>query len=346
MAVLGAYGEVSLSREWQQPAVLSGSRLIDGVMVKIDLSEPGVWSGDRVVIICERGIPVIASGEQYAPCPDGHSFYGDSDYSVGPAVAARTSGGAMYAASDSDPFYETDLSKTKAGYFYVNRDELDNITFWENELDAINGAGGTMLDLSYVDCGNFSIIAAPSGSYQTQTVNSVALEAANVIIADESPGDQVFTLATQSILLQELEILGGTESGWKILSSLTSWVFETNVDMLDLNAIGQEFGEATKGMLRGAGSFEANIDYGGNGVNYSASTLLKLMLLTQTGATAMARFLVAPPEKIDCYMEPMCYETPIIFSKTSVNVNTTDVIKMSADFLSTGRIRLITAPLN
>lgn len=346
MAILGAYGEVSLSREWQQPAVLSGSRLIDGATVKIDLSEPGVWSGDRVAIICERGIPVIAGGEQHAPCPDGHSFYGDGDYSIGPAVAARTSGGAMYAGSDSEPFYETDLTKTKVGYFYVNRDDIDNITFWENELDAINGAGGTMLDLSYVDCGNFSILAAPSGSYQSQTVDSVALETANAVIADEATGDQIFTPDTQSILLQELEVLGGVESGWKILSSLTSWVFETNVDMLDLNAIGQEFGEATKGMLRGAGSFEANIDYGGDGVTYSAGTLLKLMLLTQTGATAMARFLVAPPERIDCSMEPMCYETPIIFSKTSVNVNTTDVIKMSADFLSTGRIRLITAPLN
>lgn len=346
MAILGAYGEVSLSREWQQPAVLSGSRLLDGAPVAIDLSEPGVWSGDRVAIICERGIPVISNGEQYAQCPDGHSFYGDGTYAVGPAVSARTAGGAMYAGLDSEPFYETGLTQLNVGYFYANRDELDNITFWQNELDAINGAGGTQFDMSYLDCGNFCILPAPSGSYQLQTVANVASETANAFVDDELPGDQVFTLDTQAALLEQLNQIGGIESGWKILSSLTSWVFETNVDMLDLNAIGQEFGEATKGLLRGAGSFEANIDYGGDGVTYSASTLLKLMLLTQTGARAMARFIVAPPERLSCITEPMCYETPIIFSKTSVNVNTTDVIKMSADFLSTGRIRLITAPLN
>lgn len=346
MAVLGIYGQVSMSREWPLPAVLAGTRLVDGATVSIDLGEPGFWSGDRVAVVCPRGVPVVASGDTYAPCPDGHSFYNDGVYTTGPRTAFRTAGGAMYAGPSSSPFYEENIPLVDTTYAYVHRDELDNVTFWGDEIDAINGAGTTQLDLSYVDCGTFAVLAAPSSIYQPATLSTLNQELEQAEPDGEQSGDQMLTAALQAALASDLDAIGGVESGWKLVACLRSWVFETNVDMLDLNAIGQEFGEATKGMLRGAGSFEANIDYRQDTTKHPASTLLKLMLLTQTGAKAMARFVVAPPSTSPRLNEPMCYETPILFSKTSVNVTAGDLIGMNADFLSTGRIRLVTAPLS
>lgn len=346
MAVLGNFGQVSIAREWPEAAILPGSRLVDGATVTIDLAEPGVWSGDRVALVCPRGIPVVPAGETYATCPDGHSFYNDGVYTTGPAVAARTAGSAMYAGDSGEPFYESELDTTQVGYFYVHRDVLDNITLWSNEVDAINGAGDSGLDLSYLDCGTFAVLAAPSSTYQAGTLSQLLVELALLFPEDEQQGSELLSAALQALLLADLETIGGVASGWKVLACLSSWVFETNVDMLDINAIGQEFGEATKGLLRGAGSFRGDIDYRQATTAYPAATLLKLMLLTQTGAKATARFVVAPPKSSPYLNEPICYETPILLSRTSVDVAAGELIQLNADFISTGRIRLVTAPLS
>jgi hypothetical protein len=338
-----------MSREWPAPAILAGSRLVDGTPVTIDLSEPAVWSGDRIAVVCPRGVPVIPSGGTYAPCPDGHSFYNDGTYDTGPAVLARTVGGAMYdtgMGGDERAFYETNLSTTTSGYYYANRDDLDSVTLYTDEIDAINGTGASGLTLANVDCGTFAVLAAPSGTYTPSTITSLNLELTSATPQGEQTGETILSASLQSTLAADLDTLGGVGSGWKLVACLSSWVFETNVDMLDLNAIGQEFGESTKGLLRGAGSFQADIDYRQNTAKHPASTLLKLMLLTQTGAKATARFVVAPPASAPTLNEPMCYETAILFSKTSVNVAATELISMSADFISTGRIRLVTAPLS
>jgi hypothetical protein len=71
--------------------------------------------------------------------------------------------------------------------------------------------------------------------------------------------------------------------------------------------------------------------------------MLRLMMLTGQGSKARARFQLldqrntSPPLVNDLVF----YETDIMLGKTSVNTASTDVIRMSAQFIATGRIRLV-----
>jgi hypothetical protein len=351
MALLGVHGEVSFSREWAQPTVVDTSRLVAGATNTLDLGNPAFWSGDRVLLLCQRGVPVRLPGTANAPCPSGYSFYGGGQYLTGPAVTARTLGGAMYAGLASRAFYEQapSVPLTTSTYVFIHRDELDNITFFSDEDDAINGSGSSFLPISVLDSGPILIAPAPAGNYNQVIINQALSFLSPIIfegIDGELAGDQVFPdnfIKTISQLLEEASL----ESNWKQVASLTSWVFETNVDVLDQNAIGQQFGESAKGTLKGAGSFNAIVKAVDSSLEFSPSSMLRLMFITQAGARAKAKFVIADGARSQASCDSnrkIYYETPLIISKSTVNTTVQELITMTIEFVATGKIRIASSP--
>lgn len=352
MALLGVHGEAFFSREWAQPTIVDSSRLVPGAVNSLDLGNPAFWSGDRVLLLCQRGIPVRLPGLQYAPCPTGYSFYGGGQFDTGPAVTSRTRNGAMYfGANRPRPFYEQapSVPLVTSAYVYIHRDELDNITFYSDEDDAINGEGESLLPISILDCGPILIAPAPISNYPTG-VTSEILSFLSPLLFSELPSGGEGEILSDQVLPQQLsasvtDLLEqfANESGWNRVANLTSWVFETNVDVLDQNAIGQQFGDSAKGALKGAGSFNAIINTAEKKEYLSPSSMLRLMFITQVGAKGKARFIIADSNKADFTCESprkIYYETPLLISNTSVNVAFDEVITMSIQFVATGKIRI------
>lgn len=342
MAVLGQFGTVELSREWAAPTALADDRLQRGPSPSLDLSDLAFQSGDEVLLVGLRGVPLGIGINGAAPCPDGHAFWTGGETTVGPALAARTASGGFWSANDSLPFWESaaTVGFQQSTTAYIHRDELDDVRFYGSELDAINGSSQGLIPLANVSPGSLLILPASA----VAGYSAAALQLLQAIDGLEIPdGEQpAGNLAPVPQILTDTAA-DVEERGWLLQCDLSEWVFETDATQLDQDAIGQAFGESAKGTLRGAGSFNGEIDHSRVAGDQSGLGMLRLMMLTEQGSKARARFQLLDQRSASLPLVPerVFYETDILLGKTSVTTGATDVIRMSAQFIATGRIRLM-----
>jgi len=369
MAVLGQQGIVELSREWPAPTALADERLQRGASPSLDLTEQAFQSGDAVLLVALRGVPLGVGVSDAAPCPDGHAFWTDTGGAIGPALAARTAGDGFWSADPSAPFWESaaTVGFQQSATAYIHRDDMDDVRFYDTEINAINGVSqgliplrnvspGTMLLLPPTSIGGAvafatlggDILGALNGSELTTlgidaNYSAAALQLLQVIdglqIPDgEQPADH---LAPVPVLLTATAA-DPEQRGWLIQCDLTGWVFEMDATQLDEDAIGQAFGESARGMVRGAGSFNGEIDHRWIAGEQTGLGMLRLMTLTARGSKALARFQLMDQRTAAAPLirERVFYETDILLGRTSVDAQSTDVIKLSAQFVATGKIRL------
>jgi hypothetical protein len=341
MAVLGQFGIVELSREWPAPTALADERLQRGATPSLDLTDLAFQSGDEVLLVSLRGVPLGIGTSAAAPCPDGHAFWTGGATAVGPALTARTTGGTFWSADPSLPFWESasTVGFQQTATAYIHRDELDDVRFYSTELDAINGGSTGLIPLRNVSPGPMLILPASAVTGYNAAALTLLQSIAGLDIPDgEQPAENL--AAVPEVLTDTAADVA--ERGWLRQCDLTSWVFEMDAGTLDLDAIGQAFGESAKGIVRGAGSFDGEIDHSYVSGEQSGMAMLKLMMLTQQGSKARARFQLVEQRSatLPLVSERVFYETDILLGKASVNASATDVITMSAQFIATGRIRL------
>lgn len=333
MAVLGREGVVRLSREWPAPTALAEQRLQKGADPSLDLVNPAFQSGDEVLLVSLRGVPLGVGINGAAPCPDGHAFWPSGPNELGPVATARTTSGAFWSADSSDPFWESAASVgfQQSATAWIHRDAMDDVRFYDSELNAINGGVTGLVPLRNVSPGPLLILPASSiAGYAASAVALLEAIGSAVIENGEQPADRITTVP--ALLLDTAADIA--ERGWLIQCDLTSWVFETDATVLDQDAIGEAFGEYAKGALRGAGSFNGEVDRKQMAGEQAGLALLKLMMMTEQGSRARAEFQLigGSPRTV--------YETDILLGKTSVNTQATEVIQLTAEFVATGRIRL------
>lgn len=341
MAVLGQFGIVELSREWPAPTALADERLQRGATPSLDLTDQAFQSGDEVLVVALRGVPLGIGTSAAAPCPDGHAFWTGGATSAGPALTARTVNNGFWSANSALPFWEraTTVGFQQTTTAYIHRDELDNVRFYSTELNAINGVSTGLIPLRSVSPGPMLILSASAAA----GYNAAALQLLQAISGLDIPdGEQpAENLATVPEILTDTaaEV---AQRGWLKQCDLTSWIFEMDAGTLDDGAISEAFGESAKGIVRGAGSFDGEIDHSYVSGEQSGLGMLKLMTLTQQGSKARARFQLVEQRSasLPLVSERVFYETDILLGKTTVNASATDVITMSAQFIATGRIRL------
>lgn len=369
MAILGQFGIVELSREWPAPTALADERLQRGETPSLDLTNLTFQSGDEVLLVSLRGVPLGIGISDAAPCPDGHAFWPGGTTAVGPVLAARATGGTFWSTNTALPFWEsiatTGLEQITRSY--IHRDEMDDVRFYSTELDAINGGAQGLIQLRNVSPGPMLILPSRSAGAElgitTLSGNGLATLSGDLLVrqGNDIPYARAALALLQSIA--EVDILDGEqpagtlapvpqiltetaadaeERGWLKQCDLTSWVFEMDAATLDHDAIGQAFGESAKGLLRGAGSFDGEIDHSYVSSEQSGLGMLRLMMLTEQGSKARARFQLVDQRSASLPLVPerVFYETDILLGKTTVNASATDVITMSAQFIATGRIRL------
>lgn len=342
MAVEGRKGIVELSREWPAPTALADQRLQRGATPSLDLTDLAFQSGDEVMLVGLRGVPLGIGTNGFAPCPDGHAFWTGGETAVGPALAARTAGGGFWSADPSEPFWESPATVgfQQTATAYIHRDEMDDVRFYSTELDAINGGAQGLIPLRNVSPGPMLILPASSrAGYEAAAVALLQAIEALEIPDGEQPAQN---LAPVPPLLTDTAG-DAEERGWLMQCDLTGWVFEMDATQLDQEAIGQAFGEYAKGSLRGAGSFNGEMDHSRVTGEQSGLGMLRLMMLTQQGSKARARLQLVDQRTSNVashVKERIFYVTDILLGKTNVNTSATDVILISAQFVATGQIKL------
>jgi hypothetical protein len=199
-------------------------------------------------------------------------------------------------------------------------------------LTTLSGAVFTTLS------GEVLVMQGASASYLSAALQLLRDIGAAPIQDGEQPAENLASIPQAMI-----DLAADADSrGWLMQCDLTNWIFETDVTQLDETAIGQTFGESAKGLLRGAGSFSAIISHEFISGFDNSVGMLRLVMLTEQGSRAKAKFQIADHRNSGSSSIPerLFYETDILLNKATVNTQFDDVIRINADFVATGRIRL------
>lgn len=334
MALLGFGGVLELSREWPEPMALAFESLnLTSSPRSVSLNNEDYWTGDRVIIYFPDGSPY---GEG---TPGGRSVYFGGLFELSKArrhvVAANDE---YYQTDDRVLFYDNRPDqKTTTGYIYV--DQLGRIRLFNSELGAHNAVASDEIPIAFVKTGNFVLARFSSNPVYTSGVES----AGNSI--------QRLTLNTDSQELRRVVTVPAgitqiaddpDERGWLFQADIQEWAFDVDASNLDMTAIGETFGENTKSLVRGAGTLQFLVDNTTKDKGQDTHDILRLVLLTQKYAKTAAKFYLYKDRDTNGgeIGGNMYYETDVLLTNSRVNIRFDDVITGSADFVSTGELKL------
>ena len=310
MAVLGVGGRLVLKREATEPCVVSGEQ-IDAAKDVITAVCPGYWSGDHIQVDC---LPAQLPGF-FPPRPDGYASYFGSKWYLGPNRTQIT--------SNTDVFYKTASEQYPDGQFG------DAAQFYARPGDS---SGGDEIP----DCkdDDYWIHVDQLGQISFYTSRCKALAGCPKDRVDLAPIGGDFTLTP----------LG---PDWQVLCEVREWSLELSAPSVDTTSVAEKWGNAVKSLVTGGGSSEFLIDRTclddeeENGI-----LLMKLLLLTEKGCKAEAQFWMVN-RGLDCGTDcnlingDLYYEADILITQTAVNLRPTEIVAGTAQFVTTGEIRLL-----
>lgn len=370
MAVLGSGGVLEISREIPNAMALTPARLNVG---SISLANQSYWSGDRVILAAEDGVPFDVNGDGYADCPDGHGSYRGSIWAPGIVLAFYTgdltdgsdfyhalinaeflvtqSGDNIVTQQDEDTLItneeiEEEFSKynnenntglTKQFDGFINRDLLDRIKFWTTEAAGHSGSG-TEKPLLRVKPGNFIITKYDDDPAYVQAINSAVAAIKPLTLLDSE-----VTLKSAISLPAGFDVLcDDANRDWKLQCDLEEWILSIDASNLDVTAIGETFGENIKSLVRGAGSLQFLAENKNVSNEEDGLSLLRLVLLTQNQCNTKARFYIYKNrnEQAPRVNGSVYYECEILLTNTRLNTRATELIAGTADFVATSEIKI------
>lgn len=375
MAVLGASGKLLLKRE-APPACLVNPDSVDPLgNILLSLCD-GYWTGDRISSDC---LPV--GDGKFPPGPDRYATYYGGKYFLGPNRDQITSLTDVFYKNgtedypdgqfgDDSQFYSRvgDVSDGKEitdctpGDYWINIDPLGHVSFYTSRCAALAGCKDDRLSL-YPASESFTI--APYGALEYQNAVwecvyglgeysfSDAQDTVTLVSICEDPplylqpeaNDEEYDNAN---LLPRGQAQGSVAPFWQQLCEIREWNLELSGPAVDTTAVAEKFGNAVKSLVTGGGSADFFIDRKcfddshDNGIS-----LMKLLLMTEKGCTASAQFWMI--EREGCGIEygiikgDLYYEADILITQTAVNLRPTEMVAGTAQFVTTGEIRLLEA---
>jgi len=376
MPVLGVGGRLLLQREAPDPCVLPNS----GIDVNSNTFEsicPGYWSGDHVTA---SGFPGIFDGV-IPGSPDLWASYYGSKWYLGPNRDQITSGSDRFYKTDAEDypdgrygddadFYGREANQPKPGYtvptdFYIFVDELGRVSFYETRCQALAGCKDNRIPLANI--GGITVIA-PFGSmpYQNAIENcysAVLRDYGFSDIADSVTLESICEFApdyekpeanpnTEAFVYDNADVQPRNPNQkapyWECVAELREYSLNLTAAEVDTSAVSEKFGTAVKSMVNGGGSREFFVDRKGfaEGVT-NGMTLMKLLLMTEKGCKADAKFYLIQRE--GCGEEPctgllkgdLYYQADVLITQTAINLRPTELVAGTAEFVTTGDIRLL-----
>ena len=347
--------------------VISGP---DGLPITID-GVPQRWDG---VATYEQDFLFVAQNRDHIVQEDG-DFYkragnANNDYYRGNAAFENDNALFYYQGQDEDDEQTTQID----GYLCV--DSLGRASLYETRCAGLACCGDSIFEFSdtgeRIDFDFIVINQFGSSEYQNAITNCFG-ELGEYIYNDitEDNGVNDPDLLLNSICNDPPEYLipaagttefdnadiqprgrvnGGPDPLWKILCEVREWSLELDAPSVDTTGVGEKFGEAVKSLVTGGGSADFFIDRTcfENEDQDNGLYLMQLLLMTQMeGCKAHARFFMIDERNQDCRASTcgslggaLWYETDILVTRNAVNLRPTDLVAGTANFVTTGEIRL------
>ena len=341
MAIIGNGGILELSREWPEPRALAPNALnISTATLSID--DPKYWTGDRIIIAAEGGLPIDGNDNGFASNPGGQGIYYGSIYDLGPARVHVTAPSAnYYQSTNTVPFYNTAATTglTTQVDAYINMDDLDRAKLYKSAIAAYNADSSQILALKSVNTENLVITRYNDTPEYSSAIDLAASSIKPLTLPSSSQKlEDVITVPSGMTAVAS----NPDSRGWLVQCDLQEWALSVDASNLDMTAIGETFGENTKSLVRGAGSLTFLVDQRHVDRDQSSTTLLRLVMLTEKQAKSSAKFYlfkdrnpVLPQVGSTAY-----YDCDILLTNTRIDVKATDIISGTSDFVATGEIAI------
>lgn len=134
-----------------------------------------------------------------------------------------------------------------------------------------------------------------------------------------------------------------------LLAQCTYFELNTNRDVVDTTVLGDEFRTQFSSLISGSGNFRAYWDYvplyQNSQLGENAQYILQLAIRTEVGSDFAARFYLkgqnyseSGPNTFD---DEIWYEVDGVITQAGVNFSPDSTVEISADFVTTGPIRLL-----
>lgn len=360
MALLGYGGRLRLKREAPEPTVLRPGNLHVGSN-SIYMRNPAFWSGDQVTLSCANGLP-IDTANNGPDCPDGYATYFGSEWVLGSNRDHVTGNNTAFYGTNSDPFYmrTEECGLTSKEVFFIYRDKLDRISFYNTRTDALNGDPDERVPLYKVDFNG--LIVSPTGS--TEYENAIATCAESIgeytfsDVQDEVSLDSICDFAPDytdppswiteydNADLTPRYFINAGEDGtlWVVQADMQNWSLNLNAPEVDTTAVGERFGDAVKSIVNGGGSLDFLINRKTQDGESDSTLLLRLLLLTEKGCKAEAEFWMVTnrPGNATYGLLPgdLYYAADVLITSSAVNVRPDEIIAGSVNFVTVGEIAL------
>ena len=380
MAVLGAGGRLELKRDAPDSCVVTDQALNWNKDVLTSFCD-GYISGDHVTVI---GLPIM--GELFPTKPNGYGMYAESKWYLGPnrwhvdddldvfykedgeeyPVGQAGDDAQFYARTGDEACIDGEcgpLPGLDNNDYWIHIDSLGYVSFYENRCNALLGCPDHRVDL--INVGG-PIIVAPygSGDYQngltvcydqlgsylpSDITDSVTLDS----VCDDAPLYELPEPNTDPYDNADVTPRGeiSPDALWQIVCELREWSLELDAPSVDVQGVGEKFGNSIKSIITGGGSMEYFIDRQClDDRQTDALQIMQLLLMTENGCQVSARFWVmdrgTEPCNYRCGPLPgqIYYETDLLITRNAVNLRPTDMVAGTANFITTGEVKLLIGP--
>lgn len=226
---------------------------------------------------------------------------------------------------------------------YAHRDTLDRIYLHSTVQGALSNSNDTRLTLIDVSVDSPIILAASINASQRSALETFATTLTSVTTERRLRAWPQITSTIRSL---------ATVNPWQLQGELKSWQLTRSAPEIDTTALGDEFSSAIKAVVSGSGSFDFLIDLYSSTNQSDVDPLLRLVHLTERGSTAEARFYLKGqtsyetcaglPDQRTRVNQSVFFYSQILITECSVEVGAEDMVAGSANFVTTGPIRLLT----
>ena len=247
--------------------------------------------------------------------------------------------------------------------YWIHINELGYVSFYTDRCQALLGCKKNRVDL--INVGG-PIIVAPygSGEYQnglavcydqlglysgSDVTDSITLDS----ICDDAPLYQVPEPNNLPYDNADVEPRGqvSPDAFWQIVCEIREWTLELDAPAVDTQGVGEKFGSAVKSVVSGGGSLEYFIDREClSDCNTDPLQIMQMLLMTNSDYVANARFWLLDRGNGPC--DYVCgplpgeiyYETDILITRSAVNLRPKEIVAGTAQFVTTGDIKLLIGP--
>lgn len=356
MAVLGYGGRLRLKREVPEPTTVKPDDIHIGSN-SIFVQNPAFWSGDQVTLACDKGLP-IDSASNGPDCPDGYATYSGSDWKIGEnRNHLQDNASAFYKASNSSQFYmrTEECGLTISGRYYIYRDQLDRLSFYSNQVDALNGVVNNRIQLHKVDFGEMIISASGFAEYENAAATCV-VEAGEYRFSDAQDSSSLASICDSSPSYGSAEYdnadlyprsyvdAGSGGSMWMIQCGLSDWTLNLSSPEVDTTAVGERFGESIKSVITGGGTMDFLVERERATDESDSTFLMQLLLMAEKGSKADAELWMIQSDQAsqsnNLLPGGLYYKTSLLVTSIAINVRASNLIVGSLNYVTVGDIAL------